>query len=81
MANTPGSYSWAYWVSALSVRAIYFGMAIYKSFAIAHDEYTPRVLVVLLRDSVAYFGAVVGIILANMIIWLAARVRQPQQLH
>ena len=60
----------------LTFESTLFTCAMVKVFRVARDETrAPRILAVLLRDSVAYFGGMLTIILANLIIWSAARVR------
>ena len=57
-----------------------FVLAIIKAVQAGRNElHTPKILVVLLRDSVAYFGGILAIILTNLVIWAAARVRRSRQ--
>ena len=57
------------------MRTVQFTLAIVKTlFLVRRDAYTPKVLTVLLRDTVLYFGSSFAIILANLVIWLAVRV-------
>ena len=59
----------------LSFDSVLFVAAMIKAFKVAWGEsYTPRILAVLLRDSVAYFGGVGAIAVTNLVIWSAARV-------
>ena len=66
----------------LGFESILFALAVLKVIKAAkEDEYTPRLLVILLRDSVAYFGSIFGIILANVLIQVFARVRLADFTH
>ena len=50
-------------------------LAVVKSVQIARAQlYTSKVLSTMLRDTVAYFGGILVIIIANLVIWFAARV-------
>ena len=69
------TYTWAYWVPMAAFESVLFVLAIAKSIHIARSESnTPKVLTVLLRDSVLYFGGVMFVILTNLIIWASVRV-------
>ena len=71
----PSSHMWSYWVPLFSFQSVLFLLAIAKVCESARKEWrTPRVLVVLLRDSLTYFGGVFAIILVNVLIWTTARV-------
>ena len=51
-------------------------LAIVKSVQVAVAHYsTPRVMVVLIRDSCAYFASILVVVLANIVVFAAARVR------
>ena len=68
---------WAYWVPMLVFETVLFALAIAKAFEeFRRQSHTPRILIMLFRDSVAYFGGVLAVILANLVIWSAARVRR-----
>ena len=69
------SYNWVYWVPMVTFESLLFILAITKSVHLARTEAnTPRILAILLRDSVCWFGGVMVVILANLIIWASARV-------
>lgn len=71
----PDKHIWTYWVPMLSFEIVLFATALVKAFAVAREEsYTPRILTVLLRDSIAYFGGVGAIAVTNLVVWSAARV-------
>ena len=51
-------------------------LAVIKSVQTAAAQYnTPKVMVVLLRDSAAYFGSILSVLIVNIVIFSAARVR------
>ena len=76
LLNNPSDHSWAYYVPMLIFESILFLLAIAKACQTARQEWhTPKILVVLLRDSVVYFGGVLAIILTNLVIIFTARVR------
>ena len=55
--------------------SVLFLLAVAKSVQVARSESnTPRILAILLRDSVLYFGGVIAVILTNLIIWAFVRV-------
>ena len=67
---------WAYGIPAVALESLLFLLAINKAFEVARqDMRTPRILIVLLRDSAVYFGGTLAILLINMGITVAARVR------
>ena len=52
-------------------------LAVIKSVQTAAGEYnTPKVMVVLLRDSATYFGSILSVLIVNIVIFTAARVRR-----
>lgn len=72
------TYIWAYWVPMAAFESVLFLLAIIKSVQVARAESnTPRVLAILLRDSVLYFGGVIAVILTNLVFWAGVRVRRP----
>ena len=59
----------------LVFQSILFVLAVVKSIQVAAAEYnTPKVMVVLLRDSAAYFGTILAILVVDITIWAAGRV-------
>ncbi|GBE77636.1 hypothetical protein SCP_0105160 [Sparassis crispa] len=65
------SYAWAYWVPSLGFEIILFVLALWKAVQeVRGDIRTPRLMVVLLRDSIFYFGAACTILLTNFFVWL-----------
>ena len=68
-------HMWAYWVPLLSFQTVLFVLAMAQVLIEARREWnTPKLLVVMLRDSLVYFGGMLAIILANVMIWATARV-------
>ena len=68
---------WVYWVPLLGFESVIFVLAMYKGVEESRMGWSkPRVLDVLLRDSLIYFGAVFVNIVVNLLIWIAARVRR-----
>ena len=73
--GVPDKNVWTYWVPMLSFESILFAAALFKAFKVTREEaFTPRILTVLLRDSIAYFGGVGAIAVTNLVVWTAARV-------
>ena len=71
------SHMWMYWLPMLAFESTLFMLAIVKAARVARGvASTPNVLVVLLRDSIAYFGGIIAIIIANLVLEAAARVRR-----
>ena len=69
--------TWALWVQSLAFESAAFGLAMFKVFQTARETWrTPKVLIVLLRDSVVYFGGIFAILCTNMIVTTTARVRE-----
>ena len=67
---------WAYWIPMTIFETILFVLAIVKCFKLARDHsHAPKALIVLLRDSILYLGGVLALLLCNLVIWAAARVR------
>ena len=68
-------HMWAYWVPQLGFETVVFGLAIIKACQVARSgPHTPKVSVVILRDSVVYFGGILAILIANLIVYAAAEV-------
>ena len=66
---------WVYWVPKLGFESVVVALVILKVFEEARAERgTPRVLVVLLRDSLAYFSVILINLIANLLVWTLARV-------
>ncbi len=71
------SWAWAYWLPMLVFESGLFLLAIFRLLQLGFykcDKRTSNLLVVLLRDSVMYFGGVLAVILANFVAWKASRV-------
>ncbi|TFY60837.1 hypothetical protein EVJ58_g4897 [Rhodofomes roseus] len=63
-------WAWAYWVPVMIWEALLLVLSLYRSAQQAREEAgTPHLMVVLLRDSVLYFGGALASILANFIVW------------
>lgn len=67
---------WVYWIPATVLENILFLLVAVKSVrcAVGMEQYNPDLLMVLLRDSVVYFGGLCTILTANIIIWTVGRV-------
>ena len=64
-----------FWLPMLSFESMLFVAALVKVVQVLrYGSHTPRILAVLLRDSVVYFGGISVIGVTNLIIWSAARV-------
>ena len=67
---------WAYWVPLTVFETILFSLAVFKAFEIARwESATPKLCTVLLRDSAMYFGGIVAITAANLVLYRLAGVR------
>ena len=76
VAESFRAHFWAYWVPLSVFQGAIVVLAIIKIWETGkQDWYTPRLLKILLRDSLAYFGGAVAIIIVNMLIWSIGRVR------
>lgn len=70
-----------YWLPMLGFESLLFGMAVVKSVKVykdskqTHTGKAPNLLVILIRDSVMYFGGVFAVLLTNIIAWAIAPVR------
>ena len=65
-------YAWAYWVPTMIWETLLLVLSLYKSVQqTRREEGTPHLMVVILRDSILYFGGALATILANFIIWRA----------
>lgn len=57
-----------------------FALALLKSAQVYRTRrqagHAPSILVILIRDSVFYFGGVITVIVTNLVVWAAARVRR-----
>ena len=60
----------------LTFEGVVFALALAKTVQHIreHQACPPRLLGVLLRDSMVYFGGMFAIILTNLLIWITARV-------
>ena len=71
----PSEHFWAYWIPITALEFVLFSLAVFKAVEIARKELgTPRILEVLLRDSVMYFGGILAIIIANLVLYRLAKV-------
>ena len=69
------SHAWAFWVPPIVFESVLLVLAIVKAAQVAHQEApTSKILGVLIRDSVVYFGGTLSIILVNLVIYTVARV-------
>ena len=67
----------AYLIPMLIFQSTVCVLAVIKSVQTAAGEYnTPKVMVVLLRDSATYFGSILSVLIVNIVIFTAARVRR-----
>lgn len=71
-------YGWAYWLPNLILEFTLFSLALFKSVQVYRNRRyrgeTPNILLVLIRDSVFYFGGVMTVIITNLVTWASARV-------
>jgi len=75
MTGSHRSFAWVFWVPGLAFESILFLFALAKLVEEATAGIrTPHLMMVLLRDLIIYFGSVTSLILANLVIWIAARV-------
>ena len=66
---------WAYFIPMLATQITLCVLALIKALQMASAEYaTPRVVVVLLRDTMVYYGSILALYVINEIIWTVARV-------
>ena len=73
----PGRHLSAYLIPMLIFQTVVCVFAVIKSIRMAAAEYqTPKVMTVLLRDSATYFGSILAVLVVNIVIFSAARVRQ-----
>ncbi|KAF8513730.1 hypothetical protein BU17DRAFT_68674 [Hysterangium stoloniferum] len=67
--NIP-SWSWAYWVPSITFDSITLGLAVIKSVTLLKTTpRPPRFILMLLIDSILYFGSVISWTLANILTW------------
>ena len=70
-----GNDLWPYWIPVLIFETTLVALAIGRSIFYGLSRYgTPRTLSWLVRDSILYFGGTAAFMLANFVIWIAARV-------
>ena len=73
--HNPAAYLWAYWIPMAVLEITLCILAVGKTIVMCRNSpRRPPILSVLLRDSVLYFGGVLTIIIANLVIWASARV-------
>lgn len=66
---------WRYWVPGATFELTLVSLAVAKLFQVARAKNSPpRLLQVLLRDSVLYFGGFFATLLCSLVIWTCARV-------
>ncbi|KZT02781.1 uncharacterized protein LAESUDRAFT_660846 [Laetiporus sulphureus 93-53] len=64
------SWAWAYWVPVLVFESVLFALSVIKTVQQSReDTSTPYLMMVLIRDSMFYFGGALAAILANFIVW------------
>lgn len=68
-------YAWACWVPATAMESLLFLLALGKSVEVllSRDAYKPELLVLLLRDSMLCYGAVLAALVPNLVLWICAR--------
>ncbi|KZT64147.1 hypothetical protein DAEQUDRAFT_732999 [Daedalea quercina L-15889] len=63
-------WAWVYWIPIMIWEALLLALSLYRSAQQAREEAgTPRLMIILLRDSILYFGGALASILANFIVW------------
>ena len=68
----------AYWAPKLVFETVMFVLACVKAVELnllRHQVNSPRILVILLRDSMVHFGGMLAVVLANFFLWTFAEVR------
>lgn len=66
---------WVYWFPTSVFQCVLLVLAIAKIVKAARQEWqTPKLLIILVRDSLVYFGGALAIILVNACMWSTARV-------
>lgn len=69
LSDISPAHLWQAGVPPTVFESVLFSLAINKVFMVARQKtHTPRILVILLRDSAVYFGGMFGIFLTNMVI-------------
>ena len=82
LPNHIGGTQWAYWVPGFIFEFTLFTLAIVKLLQTAHAQNKPpRVMAVLLRDSVLYYGGVLSTMICGLVTWSTVRVRIKQTLN
>jgi len=66
-------WSWWYWVPSMTFESICLLLALWKTMETHRNEYkSSNILIILLRDSILYFGGVTLITIANFAAWYIA---------
>lgn len=62
---------WAYGIPAGVLDGILFSLVTVKSFRhfLSQQTHTPELFVVMLADSILYFGSVFAVLVANLLMW------------
>ena len=78
-ADTAKFKTRAYWVPVVVFESTVFVLAFAKAVAAVLQRRTsgdpPRLLIILLRDSIVYFGGLLAVVLANLLVWSFGGVR------
>ena len=70
-------FAWACWVPATAMESLLFLLALCKLVEVlrSRDAHKPELLVLLLRDSMLCYGALLAVLVPNLVLWICARVR------
>ena len=76
------TWAWTFWLPVLFFEVPLFLLAVVKSIQVAREEQTSsRIMFILLRDSIMFFGIVLAVILTNCIIWASQSVSPEWPIH
>ena len=76
LPNHSGRNQWTYWLPGLVFEFTLFSLAIARLVQAARARNkAPRVLTVLLRDSILFYGGALSTMACGLIVWASARVR------
>ncbi|KAH9934320.1 uncharacterized protein B0H18DRAFT_980980 [Fomitopsis serialis] len=62
-------WAWTFWLPMLTFETLLLCLSLFRSAQLVIEDRRPKIIYVLLRDSVVYFGGVVLTIVANVVGW------------
>ncbi|KAI0077358.1 hypothetical protein K474DRAFT_1095438 [Panus rudis PR-1116 ss-1] len=66
--------AWSYWIPTIAFESLMFILTLNKCIKCLMDRYgTPRLLVIMLRDSLVFFGSILAVALLNCFLWAYGR--------